>query len=73
MLFGYEFKKVVNTILPVSDIEKTLTDLMYFKVAISVPVLKEILKRLDKEKFEDYIAKTNKLLKKRLSKLLNEL
>ena len=71
MFFGYEFKIVGNAFLPVSEIEKTLIDFAYFKLAMPDYALRELLKKLNKEKLDRYLTKVNNPLKDRVIRLLS--
>ncbi len=70
MFFGYEPKRMGNAFLPVSDIEKTLIDFGYFRLQIPLYVVKSIVKRLDKDRLNDYLKRTDKSTKKRVDKML---
>lgn len=70
MFFGYEPKRVENRFMPVSDVEKTLIDFVYFKLALPDDVLREIIKKLDKNKLGNYLKKTNKYTRDRVDRLL---
>lgn len=54
--FGFDYLKYENFFIPVSDIEKTLIDLIYFKEIIGKDVLREIKKRANKEKLKEYLV-----------------
>ncbi|PIV69562.1 MAG: hypothetical protein COS07_00370 [Candidatus Aenigmarchaeota archaeon CG01_land_8_20_14_3_00_37_9] len=51
LLFGFELVKFGEFYLPVSDLEKTLIDLFYFKEYLNADVLKNIISRMNKKKF----------------------
>ncbi|MGC8533768.1 MAG: type IV toxin-antitoxin system AbiEi family antitoxin domain-containing protein [Candidatus Parvarchaeum sp.] len=70
MFFGYEAKRVGNNFLPVSDLEKTLIDFVYFKAAIPKDVLEEMKKRIDKEKLQRYLDKLDKSLRIKVNNFL---
>ena len=53
--FGFEFLRCEDVFLPVSDIEKTLVDLIYFKNFPSEKTLREIKKRIKPEKLNSYL------------------
>ncbi|OJI08480.1 hypothetical protein Micr_00584 [Candidatus Micrarchaeum sp.] len=46
--------------VPVSDLEKTVIDMLYLKVPIREELYPEISKRLDKRRFEEYLKSFNK-------------
>lgn len=56
-LFGVEFIKYGEFYLPVSDIEKTLIDLIYFKRKLDKDIIKEFKKRVDGAKLNDYLKR----------------
>ena len=70
MFFGYEPKRVGNLFLPVSDIEKTLIDFVYFKLNLPDDVLKKMIKRIDRKKMDEYLENTNKYTMARVNRLL---
>ena len=55
--FGFEPIKTNNFWIAVSDIEKTLIDLIYFKMPIDKKIKQEIFERLDKKKFRHYASR----------------
>lgn len=55
--FGFDLIRYCNFYLPVSDIEKTFIDLEYFRQPIDKKVLKEISKRINKERLKNYLLK----------------
>jgi len=54
-VFGYEFLKVGDFYIPVSDIEKTFIDLIYFKEVPDRKILKEIVRKMNREKLKRYL------------------
>ncbi|MCW1294639.1 MAG: hypothetical protein OH338_03000 [Candidatus Parvarchaeota archaeon] len=70
MFFGYEAKRIGSSFIPVSDVEKTLIDFVYFKVKITKEVLEKMEKRLDKEKLQRYLEKLDKNLRIKVDNLL---
>ena len=72
MFFGFEMINHFGIWVPVSDIEKTLIDFVYFNEKIPPEALKEIKKRLDKRILKGHLAKTSPLLGKKIRKLLGE-
>lgn len=55
--FGYDFIKYYDIEIPVSDIEKTLIDLVYYKENISKDLILEIKKKIDLIKLNEYLEK----------------
>ena len=68
--FGFDFMEYENFFIPVSDIEKTLIDLVYFNEVPSEEVLKEIKKKLDLQKLKNYLKVFNHKFKKRVMDLI---
>ena len=64
--FGVEYMKQGDFYFPVSDIEKTLIDLIYFKQPIDKETLKEIIKRIDKKKLNKYLKVYPEKIRKRV-------
>ena len=69
--FGFEYKKDGDFYFPVSDIEKTLIDLVYFRQSIDKETIKEIKKRIDRKKLNSYLIKYPKRTRTRVLKVLN--
>lgn len=55
--FGYDYIIYGNFFIPVSDVEKTLIDLVYFKELPGREVISSIKKKLDEEKFVRYLKR----------------
>lgn len=70
MFFGFDFVKHYDKWIPVSDIEKTLIDLVYFNEKISPSVLKEIKAKLRKKVLQGYLKKAPAHVKKKVNALL---
>jgi predicted transcriptional regulator of viral defense system len=70
MFFGYEMIKYRDFWIPVSDIEKTLIDFVYFKEPLSNEVLGEIKQKINKEKLRAYLKKSPKFVQRRIKILL---
>jgi len=70
-LFGFEYYKEGNFILPYSDIEKTFIDLIYFRQKLSKEVLKEFKKKIDRKKLNSYLKFYPKKFKKKSFNILN--
>ena len=60
LLFGFSTIKVGDFWVPISDLEKTVIDMLYFKVPIREELYPEISKKLDKRKFEEYLKRFDK-------------
>ena len=59
LLFGFSTIKVGDFWVPISDLEKTVIDMLYFKVPIREELYPEISKKLDKRKFGEYLKSFN--------------
>lgn len=64
--FGFELKKIDNFWIPVSDVEKTLVDLIYFRLPLDKQLKQRIFKHMDKKKFKKYILRYPKRIRKHL-------
>lgn len=53
--FGFELIKYYDFWIPVSDYEKTLIDMIYYKRHIRDDVLKELKKKIDRKKLMEYL------------------
>lgn len=70
-LFGYELMEYGNFHIPVSDIEKTLIDLIYFNEVPDKKVLTRIKKKIDHKKLEKYLKPYSEKFKKKVNFLLD--
>lgn len=68
--FGFDYLKYENFFIPVSDIEKTLIDLVYFKEIPAEDVLKEIRKQINREKLKGYLKNFPLRFRKRVNSLV---
>jgi predicted transcriptional regulator of viral defense system len=68
--FGFDYLKYENFFIPVSDIEKTLIDLVYFNEIPGKNVLREIKKQIDKKKLEKYLKNFPLKFRKRVHDLI---
>lgn len=64
--FGYEYQRYGELFIPVSDVEKTLIDLLYFNEVPDKDVLKEIRGRADKKKLQLYLNRYSPRVRKRM-------
>jgi len=69
--FGFEYLKYENFFIPVSDIEKTLIDLVYFNEIPGKDVLKEIKRRINKKKLKEYLTWFSSKFRKKVLKLVS--
>lgn len=54
-VFGFQLMKYGDLFVPVSDLEKTLIDFVYFRESLDREVLKRIKRRIDTEKLKSYL------------------
>ncbi|OYT65250.1 hypothetical protein B6U74_03875 [Candidatus Bathyarchaeota archaeon ex4484_205] len=54
-IFGFDTIRYGEFFIPVSDIEKTLIDFIYFNEPIREDVLRELRRRLDQRKLAEYL------------------
>jgi len=69
-LFGFELIKYGKFYVPVSDVEKTLIDFIYFKEFLDKRVLKEIKGKVDKKKINKYLKTYPEIIRKNVVKLI---
>lgn len=65
-LFGFEYKKVGDFYAPVSDIEKTFIDMIYFNEQLSPETRKNIIKKIDTKKLNSYLKFYPKRFRERI-------
>ena len=68
--FGYDFVNYYDFKIPVSDVEKTLLDLIYFKHHISQETVREIKKVISMRKLKGYLRNYHKNIKTLINKKL---
>ncbi len=68
--FGYKLMQYGNFWVPVSDIEKTLIDMVYFKIGIRDELMKDAFSKLDIRKLNRYLKVYNGGFRKRVIDLL---
>jgi len=71
-MFGFEYHQQGSSLLPYSDIEKTLIDMMHFNQKISKDTLKEIKKKINRQKLENYLKKYPKRTKTKTLDILKK-
>lgn len=69
--FGFDYIKYGNFYLPVSDIEKTLIDFVYFNERLDKEILKNIKKSINNKKTNTYLKKYPKKFREKVLKILN--
>ena len=70
--FGFELFKYGDFFLPVSDIEKTLIDLVYFKNIPSEKTLREIKKRIQSAKLNSYLKRYSQGIRRAVEKMIGD-
>ncbi len=70
-LFGVEYKQINDIDIPISDIEKTLIDLVYYRQPINKETITEFRKRINKEKLNNYLEKYPVTFKKKALTKIN--
>jgi predicted transcriptional regulator of viral defense system len=67
--FGYEYMKQGDLLLPVSDVEKTFIDMVYFR-EMRKDMLPAFRKSIDREKLAGYLKRYDRRLAGKVLKLL---
>ncbi len=65
-LFGFEYIQEGGFYMPVSDIEKTFIDMVYFRQVMGRSLLKSFRKRINRKKLEAYLRKYPKKTRERV-------
>lgn len=68
--FGYDYYKYDSLLLPVSDIEKTFIDMVYFN-EIRKDIIRNFKGRIDKEKLQRYLKKYDKKFGRKVVRLVS--
>lgn len=68
--FGFEYIKHGDFYYPVSDVEKTFIDMIYFKQKIDKEVLKNIIERINIKKLKTYIKKYPKNISSKIIEMV---
>jgi predicted transcriptional regulator of viral defense system len=69
-LFGFDLQKEGSFYLPYSDLEKTFIDMVVFNQKMSDEVVKNIKRKINKNKLKKYLKKYSKNIQKRVEKRL---
>lgn len=72
LYFGFDNITYGNFIIPVSDPEKTLIDLFFYKIKLSVPDYSELLKVVDQGKINSYLGKYDRHTQKAVINFINK-
>lgn len=70
MFFGFETVKYADFWIPVSDVEKTLIDFVYFRQPLGMEAAVELKKRADRKKLDGYLKRCPHWVKLRVRKIL---
>jgi predicted transcriptional regulator of viral defense system len=66
MFFGYTLLQYEQFYIPVSDIEKTLIDLVYFGIRVPDEVISTMIGKLNRETFNSYLTELPQYLSNRM-------
>jgi len=69
--FGFDLLKYGDFFIPVSDVEKTLIDLVYFNEIPGKDVLREIKKNVNKRKLGAYLARYPPKFRKKVQRTIS--
>lgn len=69
MFFGFKMMRYEDFWIPVSDVEKTLIDFVYFKQPLSKEAVAEIKKRADKKTLNEYLKRCPKWVGNRVREI----
>jgi len=72
-LFGYELIKQGNFDVPVSDLEKTFIDFVFFGIKLNSDVKQKIIKKIDRKKLLSYIQHYPKYLQTQIKSELGKM
>ena len=72
MFFGYSLLLYDQFYIPVSDIEKTLIDLVYFGIRVPDEVISIMIRKLDRQTFNTYLTELPKYLSNRIRKVVRK-
>lgn len=59
MFFGFDYVKYAGIFVPVSDLEKTLIDFIYYKIGIDNGEISDLVRKADKRKLQKYAKRMN--------------
>ncbi len=69
--YGYDYMRLGEFFLPISDVEKTLIDLAYFKMIPDDQVLREITRRINLRKLKEYVTRHPPRFQESVKRLLS--
>jgi predicted transcriptional regulator of viral defense system len=70
MFFGFETLKYGDFWIPVSDVEKTLIDFIYFRQPLGRETVNEVKKRIKKKKLDEYLRRCPAWVKRKVRELV---
>ena len=70
MFFGFDMVRYADFWIPVSDVEKTLIDFVYFRQPLSREAAAEIRKRADKKALDGYLKRCPARVKKGVRRIM---
>ena len=71
--FGWDLVNYGNFLIPVSDVEKTLIDLVYFRKRIDKHLARRFRKRVDRRKLAGYLGKYPEWVRRKVWEILGAL
>jgi len=71
--FGWDLVKYGNFLVPVSDVEKTLIDLVYFRKRIDKHLARRFKKRVDRKRLAGYLGKYPEWVRRKVWEILGAL
>ena len=72
MFFGYSLLQYGLFHIPVSDLEKTLIDLVYFDIRVPDETLFNVIRKLNRDTFNTYLTEIPEYLSKRMRKVVSK-
>ena len=72
MFFGYTMLEYGQFYIPVSDMEKTLIDLVYFNVRVPDEVISAMIENLNQETFSSYLTEVPKYQSNRMRNIVHK-
>ena len=70
IFYGFDIIKYFNYWIPVSTIEKTLIDFVYYREPLSKETVNEIKRKINHEKLNEYLKRTPAKIREKVLKLL---
>ncbi len=70
LFFGFDFIRHYGMWIPVSDLEKTLIDLIYYRHGIRDDALELLMKGINKRKLNEYLSHYSKNFRKKVNSYL---